>query len=513
MPHERAENAAFWSFWILLVYSFVRNLVAAAAKPLWYDELYTVAVANQSTWSGVLRTLSITKDGNPPGFYFMERPFSFLLANEHIAYRFVPIVGFACALACIFILTRTRVGSLRALTCAAALMLTPLLRPYAVEARPYSMVAACVAFALVCYQHASRIPWMIAMGAAFAAAQSMHYLAFFGFLPFALAELVMSLRIRKIRWSVWIAIGTGFVPIALFWPFLTGVRKFYGSHIWSPPSLFAVANLYSLLFRTFAPIALAIVALLAFVAVCTAPSRRTGTSRTEMASVASEHWIALTFLAVPIMVFLFCKIMHGVYTERYVLLTVLAIPLCISFALELVSDKTAAFVVVFLFAAVGLQEAFFWQTAVQEVRDFVSPAGSIEQIVDRVGQPVLPVMVSDGQDYFQLAHYAKNPDRFVFVVDPPEAVHFIGSDIIDLQLGTLRCCFPVHIDRFQQFEAEHASFLLYSGGGEFDWWPERLLNDGDSLQLLANDQNRRVYLVNLEPHSAPRILPVKARSR
>ena len=47
---------------------------------------------------------------------------------------------------------------------------------------------------------------------------------------------------------------------------------------------------------------------------------------------------------------------------------------------------------------------------------------------------------------------------------------------------------------YSKFAAQHARFLLYSGGGQWDWWTARLVNDGDSLQLLAEEQNRRVYL-------------------
>lgn len=496
---EAAETPASWCFWILLAYVFVRNLLAAAAKPLWYDELYTVTVSHQPTWRGILRMLSLTKDGNPPVFYFMERFSTFLPLNEQVAYRLASIVGFDCVLACLFLALRTRVGNLRALICTSTLMLTPLLRPYAVEARAYAMVVACIAFGLLCYQRAPRIPWMIAMGAAFMAAQSMHYLAFFGFIPFALAELAVSLGRRKIRWVVWASLSAGLLPIAAFWPFLTGVRKFYGTHIWSPPSLFALGNVYSLLLKATVPMALGVVAVAAMLTISTAWWQHPGSTFAEVLASCGEHWIDVALLAVPIMLYLFTKIMNGVYTERYALLMLLALPLCASFALHLVSKRGVAFAALFVFTALAVQEGFFWQSAIRNVRNFVPPSEPVLKIVNRAGHLDLPVAVSDALEYFQVAHYSSDSSRFVFLDDPPQAVAYTGSDIVDLQLGTLRCCSPFHIYGFQEFAAQHPSFLLYSGGGPFDWWPARLVNDGDSLELLASEQNHRVYLVNLKP--------------
>jgi len=485
-----------------VIYAFARNLFAAAAKPLWYDEMYTVVVSHQPSWKAVWNALIVTKDGNPPGFYFIERVFSSLLANEQISYRLASILGFCCVLVCVFLAIRATDGSLRALICSAPLLLTPLFRPYAVEARPYCAVAACAAIAVLCYQHAPRWPWMILLAASFMAAESMHYLALFGFIPFGIAELAILIRARKIRWSVWIALAAGLVPVAALWPLSSAMRRFYGTHIWSPPSLFGLANMYSLLFKVFAPLALAVLAATVVLVLAATPTANEVSPQRFLSEIGGR-WAAIAFLGVPAYLYLFTKVMHGVYTERYALVTLLGIPLCAAFVLRLFPRKDVAVAGSIVFVALLLQEMFFLPNAVRAAHNFVPPSNAIESFVARVGHPDLPVVISDGQDYFPLPHYSHDATRFVFLVDPPQAAAYTGSDIVDLQLGTLRCCRPFQIYEFKDFAPQHPSFLLYSSGGEFDWWPARLLNDGDSLQLLAADQNRRIYLVRMKPNGKP----------
>ena len=502
LPRQNSDRLAVWALWILLAYTLVRNVFAALARPFWFDELITVAIAGQHRLLAVWNGTGKAKDANPPPFYILEKLFSTLPGNEHLVYRLASILGFACMLACIFIFIKRRFGGPLALLCSSTLLLTPFLRPYAVEARPYSLVAASLAFALVCYQQAPSIGWMILMAAALTTAETLHYYSIFAFVPFAAAELAVSLRIQRMRWSIWIALAAGFAPLAVFWPLLNGLRHFYSSHIWDPPSLFATANTYSLLFRTSVPIALGMVACLSATAFFLSDPPP---SKTENASIGavSDRWLVIAFLALPILVFVITKLMHGAYTERYVLPALFGLPLSLAYVLRCLNRKGLALAAIFILAAVGLQETFFWQSAIHDARHFASPAEPVEKLVARAGFAELPVVVSDGEDYLQLAHYSRDSKRFLSLVDPPQAIAYIHTDSVDLQLPLLGCCAPVQIYSFQKFRAQHQRFLLYSGGGAFDWWPARLLNDGDSLQLLANDQNRRVYLVNLKANAGP----------
>ena len=118
-------------------------------------------------------------------------------------------------LVCLFVVLRRRNGDVIAFLCAATLLITPLYRPYAVEARPYSLVAASIAVAMVGYQRAPRLPWIVLMGASFITAESLHYYAFFAFVPFAVAEAAVLAKTRHFRWGIWIAMAAGFIPLVV----------------------------------------------------------------------------------------------------------------------------------------------------------------------------------------------------------------------------------------------------------------------------------------------------------
>lgn len=490
---EKGERFGVWSIWILILYTAARNIWAAASRPFWYDELCTVAVARPGSIAEMWRAFQGAKDSNPPLFCLIEHAARVLAGNELVAYRLPSIAAFCCVLWCLFAVMRKRNGSVVAVVCSASLLLTPLYRPYAVEARPYSMVAACLAVALLCYQRVPRLTWTILMAIFLALAEALHFYAFFGFVPFAVAEAAVLVSRRRFRSGVWLALVSGFVPLALSWSQLKGIKDFYGAHFWSPATLMLTVNAYALFLKMFAPLAVAVVVVLSILAL--------RTMMDEPAESFQEHWLAVAFLLVPVVGFVAIKLAHGGFVERYALPAVLGIPLASAYMLRMFGRRSVVFFAVFILVAVSLQEGFFWTAESGAFGRFVSPADPVVRLVESASARAdLPVVVSDGHDYIPLAYYA-SPDwakRFVAVVDPEQSIVYSGSDSLDRQMSALRCCFPLQVYNFRDFASQHATFLLYSGGGEWDWWPFRLLHDGYSLQLLAAEKSRRLYLATVK---------------
>ena len=139
---------------IFIVYAFVRNLFQAATKALWYDELCTLIISRQERISTIFGALRHGADGQPPLYYLAERLVAAFVANENIALRLLSIIGFSCVLFCLFELIRRKRGNVIALFCASIPLLTVAFGTYAAEARPYSLVLACISFALICYERA-----------------------------------------------------------------------------------------------------------------------------------------------------------------------------------------------------------------------------------------------------------------------------------------------------------------------------------------------------------------------
>jgi uncharacterized membrane protein len=484
------EKAPKRAMLVLIVYTVVTSLLVAASKPLWYDELCTVAVAGQPTLTALWRALHQTRDSNPPFYCFVAYFFRHAVVTQEIAYRLPSILGFVCALWCVFVFVRKRSGGVLALLCASVLMLTPLYRPYAVEARPYSLLIAFIAIAMVCYQRAPSIWAMLLMGLSLAAAEASHYYALFAFVPFGAAEAVYFAKTKRLRWSVWLSLVVGVVPLALMWPRLRELQRFYGLHFWSQPNWLVPADSYAQLFRMPAAPALGIAAGLCLMFLWD--------SIAADCNRAAESILAAGFLALPLIAYAGATLAHGGLTGRYSLPAVLGLPLSVKYVLSAVRRKGVLLFAVVLFTAIGLQEIFFWQGERGHLGKFESPVASVETLLSSARHSDLPIVVSNGVAYVQFAHYASPQvaERLVGLVDAPQALIYAGTDSLDLQMSALQCCLPLRVQGFNVFAAVHQEFLLYSDEEQWDWWPARLARDGYDLRLLVADRNRKMYLVN-----------------
>lgn len=148
------------------------------------------------------------------------------------------------------------------------------------------------------------------------------------------------------------------------------------------------------------------------------------------------------------------------------------------------------------FAGVLRGEFLFWKN--EDFRSFRSPVAPLAALLTPLNDGHLPVVISDGQAYVELAYYAPPglAKRIVGLVDPPNAVLYAKNDSVDRQMLDLACCFPLQLYQFSVFSKERSTFLLYSDGGPFDWWPARLRNDSYSLELVASQGNRNLYPVH-----------------
>jgi 4-amino-4-deoxy-L-arabinose transferase-like glycosyltransferase len=218
---------------LLMVYSTIRSVLAAAGRPFWFDELFTLTVSQQGSWKGIMGALRNAADSHPPLFYVIEHFSTGLFRNTEIALRLPSILAFQCTLVCVFVYVKKRRGEVVAFLCALFMPMTVVFQYYATEARAYSMVVACVAFALVCYQRARFPIWAVFLAMSLALAEAVHYLAVLAMVPFEIAEALVFLRTRKVRWAVWGALVVGTLPLLIFWNLLAIFKTHFGPGLYS----------------------------------------------------------------------------------------------------------------------------------------------------------------------------------------------------------------------------------------------------------------------------------------
>jgi hypothetical protein len=495
-----AKKFIFLSMGLLVVYVIIRGVFAAATKPFWFDELVTLTLSTLPTMKAAWGALARALDSPPPGFYVIQRSVVGLLQNKQISLRLVSIFAFPCALICVFLYVRKRSGEAIGFICALLLLLTSVFYRYASEGRPYSMVFACFAFALLCYQRVPAPLWTALLALTLALAQSLHYYAIFAMAPFGLAEAVFFLRTRKFRWPVWLALLVGAAPLAIFWPLLANIRTQFGTHFFEDYSFSALPATYGTFFQTDAGFGAAVVAVSITGIVGSRLLRRPkadSSSRINDTDVA-EAVLLFAFVLLPIITYSVIRVMHGGMRDAYVLTSILGIVLAFGAALSLARPQVVLLFTLFIVSTIGIREFRFWRST--HSLHFTSPTDVVEEFVQNSGYSNLPVVVSSGMKYTPLAHYASPVfyKRLFYLTDQDKQFQYQGADTFDKNVAILRDYMPLQVEDFTEFTAAHPEFLLYTEEpDDAGTWLPIYLSRRASMRAVAVHPVRRLYLVTI----------------
>jgi hypothetical protein len=513
--HDRSsapwDSMATAAIWAVIAYTTIKNIFAAASKPFWFDELMTVAVAHQPSFPSLWKALLQAKDSSPLLFCLLEHFCAVLIPNEQIAYRLPSILGFGCVLWCLFVFVRRQQGSACAFLCALIPIFTPLYRHYAIEARAYVPVVACISIALVCYQHLPSRSWTICFGLALACAEALHFYAFFSFVPFAIAEIARFAKEKRIRWGAILALGSAILPLLIFWPVLREVKDFYGADFWSKATFSTVQDAYDGFLKPFRlllfpGIGFIFAAGLSAAAILSARLSKSAEHDGSKDRSLYEPLLAVGLLAVPFVAFVVTKIGKGPLTGRYFLPMTLGMAIAASYVMQPLRNRGIVLlgVIVVLLLGIGNQERHFWKEESGHLARLPPITDSLAALLNSSGHSDLPVIVSDGQEYIQFAYYAPAgiANRLIGVVDPPSAVAYIGYDSIDRELLAVTCCLEkLHVFESSVFEAGHPSFLVYSDGSDFARWSTAFRRDGYRMEQVATAGDKTIYWFNRNPES------------
>jgi uncharacterized membrane protein len=496
----------------LLVYTVARGVMGAKGRPFWFDEFCTLAISGQPSLHDMWDAIRRGFDSSPPLFYLIERAALKVTSNKQIALRLPSILAFPCTLACVFVYARRRSGELIACLCALLLLSTSLFHYYLIEGRSYSMMIACVAFALLCYERytdSRSTFWAVMLGLGLILAECLHYYALLAMIPFWIAEGVSLLRTRRFRWPIWLALIAGLSPLAIFWPMLSSYRAYYGRHIvFSTLAASGLPDFYGSYFLLDGSFGVAL-ALVSFVAIAWSRFRyvRDRSPQTSKDDKTAPDLCLLSLIALPLIAFVLVRLTHAILTNRYVLAATIGIVLGAAFALSHARPKTLALAALFILSSVGIRELRFWH------HSGVSPLGrelsavsvdefpQIEKFVQSGGHLDLPVVICQGLIYTQLAYYSPPSwtGRFVYLVDEQKEQSITGTDSIVKVLLSLRNFMPLRLAEYSEFTASHREFLLYSEGEE--WVLTYLNREGASIQLLEMEAHGRLYLVKVNDGS------------
>ncbi len=503
-PINLSERFALLLVAFLALYCFLRNFVFAGMKPFWYDEVCTWIVSKQPSAGGIWSVLEQSADSNPPVFYFLERWMAHLSANELVGYRIPAMLGVSVVPLCVFFFLRQRVGCWRALLAALIPTLSVLFVSYGTEARPYGLVAGCVALALLSYQRAESLLWTLALCLSLALAISLHYYSVFLFVPFGIAEAAFGLANKRVRWRVWLAMALGTTPLWAFLPLLLRFRQNYGGASFiAPATFFGALRSYGSFFNINHEIGVALSAAL-FLAVLRAPARSENNHRENAQSNSErapiqERILAACLLALPFIVFVIAKPAQGGLLPRYVLAAILGIAVTCGMVLPQLGRTAVNLIGAVIVLAFATQEGSFWLAHARHQDHVGSPSGTAVYLAHAITDNAEPIVISDVGEYVEMVHSGppEATRRFAGLVDPFKAAAYAGTDTLDKNVLILRRFAPLRVYVYSDFTRQYHTFYLHSNGSAYDWWPSRLAAEGHELKLLSSGPHGTLYRVTL----------------
>lgn len=505
MIRERFQTArlapralpALWAGAILL-YLLVTAL--QSSRRLWHDELYTLYIASAPSLARLFRELPL--DLNPPLEYLTARASLAAFGNSEYALRLPSVLAFlAGSIALGIFAARQLKAPAYGLLAMLAFWATPYFS-YATEARPYALVVAFLALAMLAWQNAGRGPWAIwLLGFAVCGMMLSHLLAALYILPLCAAEAFRCWRLRRINWAIWVAL---LLPCVIPFLFLRMVARVESSAF---PAAFA-ASLPKIAEAYYASLKLAALPLLVALGSGLLVSRAGGQPEGERIQLTLDARVLTGgLLAMPIAVNLALMHSHAAFFDRY------AMPVALGYALAfcyLLADRggrsqraalASAAVLGLYFLAFnvgpGRRESFWTRRA------GTSAAAGLTGV--EAMRPDVPLVAASGLTFVELDHYGSEQTvkRLFYLTDRERAVRYANATIFE-GLPDAKAAFPIRsaVMPFSEFIRRHPTFLVL-GTPDYpeDWLLRYLLDSRATLQYLGYlpgpYKDHELFLVNV----------------
>jgi hypothetical protein len=489
-------------WWALALFTAVYlplTLRRAAVKPLWEDELFTLAISRQP-WPEMHRALLTGADQHPLPFYLLTHLALTLPLPTEIAIRLPQVIaGWVAALAVFLYLARV-LDSIYGLLGMLCLMMTAVWG-YATEARGYELMVAATALAFLAWQAVGRRKHA-ALGLAMAlmAAVSSHYYAVLVVTPLALAEAWRTRTRQEVRPAVWFALTASLVPVVLSLSMVRAGRE-YAATFWAKPSFQGVGDSYLLLLGS------TVLALAPVVAVGAWSAIGGSSSPRRMVPIRRDELVALLgLLALPVFGVLVAELATGGFVARYMLPAAVGLAILATIALYgLFHGRTApALAAGFMLAGCLLYVGTMSISLDAQQRGRQT---TLARWMTAAGNEDLPIVVAQPSTFLGLAQYAPPAlaGRLIFLGDTTEAQRYLHQDTAERGFTALAPWFPRTIMSYTDLQARHREVLLYADWNDFgirNWAVSRLLDDGGRFELIGRNRDSHLFRVALPAKSA-----------
>jgi hypothetical protein len=480
---------------------FVAAIEAASVHPLWMDEVLSIWTARLPTVAAVWEALEKGAEFSPPLYLLLLQKIIQLGGSSALILRLPSIVAVYVVGIAAFTLMRRRYR-IPIAALAMALCLTGGLYPFALQARPYACVAACLALVLVVWDIPfDRSPsWRGAatMLVLLAIAIGMNFYAVLLAAAVGLMELVWTATHHRIRWLHVAAVALAILSILLWLPIMQHAAAFNHDDSAAPdyyarPLLIrlVLAYIYLLVGHRLIWLSPLILLFLAAAGGTLVLLRRGAT--TGLGALENLSIIVGVTCTTPLLVFLFSLMVTHTFNRRYAVVATLGLALLIS---RLVAKLPWATAFACLFVTVALGVSLSPATTL----GLANPPNRALALVARAPTN-LPIVTGNGRRFFEIREDADAAvaDRLVYLESPPGDANPDPTN--EHQVERWKLIAPeLAIANIPVFVKSHPRFLLFSDHSAVDLLPSLLIRQGYSLSVIA--RNGDAYLDEVETRTS-----------
>jgi len=304
-----ADKWALLAAALLAAFYFATSIYIASHRLFWFDEFFTVRIAQLPAWTMIWTALSHAADSLPPFYYMLVRTFGMVFGRSEVIARLPSTLAMVAGLLLTFECARRLTDGLHGLISLSVLTCS-FLPYYGYEARSYAIYFMFAALGFwIWTRSASNLRAAIFFGSALGLGVTMHYYAVMCLAPYALWEVL--------RWKPWqrpsaklIAGVVGVVvPAALLSPLIVSFSRKFSSGFWNRPSLAELRAIFPQLF----PDALLLLALIAVWIVLSGTDEKDNAVQPMKAGEA----IGWLFLTIPLIGFVLAELGTNAFFSRY----------------------------------------------------------------------------------------------------------------------------------------------------------------------------------------------------
>jgi hypothetical protein len=498
---------------------FLLCAIRGATHPFWFDEVASAHLADAPTWHETLQR-SRQVDLHPPLEPVLVR-LSFLVFGPHEFAGHLPsVIALTVAIGSIFVFLKRRLSTVFALFGALLPICDADVFSYATEARSYGLLFGAVCLAVLAYDTVLREehPVLARVGLALSltAVLQAHLFGTFAAFAFVVAELVRTLRLRRIDPATWTAVLLPWASCLTYIPLLQIQAAGHGS-----PMIYEKEHQTSLkkglLFyheTIYLPIAPLIkVAALVLLCVRFFPSQ----SFLRVFRIPRELLaLLLILLAFPIFVTVLLQVRApgSGFFPRYAIPAVCPAFLLLTGLLAWRGGESRWVSLLFLLTvlvgcAVTLAEVPRSLATVARNGLFGAPpglqaTGGVEAVC-----PNLPLVMNDALEFLE-ADFRLKPQqesRMIYLADPVASLRLEHENATEAVAGMSRAYgTPHHVLAPAPFLAEHPDFLLLLKPHHTGWVADAMTEEHARMQSLGKyrfaGSNDELWLVT-QPGSGP----------